>query len=83
LPYIRAFLGQSTALLCPIYPVVGIKQLYWSTPHGDRISADSITNAGYSVAELLRKIYLHMIANVSRDVKFYTPHNMLIAINML
>jgi len=47
-PIIGAFLGQPANLQCPLDPVVGVRQLYWMTPLGDRISPDMITSAGYN-----------------------------------
>ena len=44
---VESFLGQPATLHCPLNPVVGIKQLYWMTPLGDKISADLVTSAGY------------------------------------
>jgi len=44
---VGAFLGQPAHLNCPLTPAAGVKMLYWMTPLGDRISADSVTNAGY------------------------------------
>ena len=44
---VGAFLGQPASLRCPLSPAVGVKQLYWMTPLGDKISADSVTTAGY------------------------------------
>ena len=45
--HVGAFLGQPATLHCPVDPVGAVKQLYWITPLGDRISVDSITNSGY------------------------------------